>query len=78
MMDWSEMEVVFEPRGDNGLEGYDRGITYYYKAYDTDSGTGTNKKRYLITNGYNSESGKVFGEVSDVSSIVFGKYFKAV
>lgn len=78
MMDWSEMEVHFEPRGDNGLEGYDRNRTYYYKAYDTDSGTGTNKTRYLITNGYNPESGKVFGEISDVSSTVFNKYFTKI
>jgi hypothetical protein len=72
-MPWSKMEVIFEPRGDNGLEGYSLNMDYGFKVFVNDEG----KTKYIVTNGLNSE-GKAIGDIDVIGRNVFGKYFRPV
>jgi hypothetical protein len=73
-MPWSKMEVVFEPQGDNGLEGYSLGSwNYGFKLFVNDEG----KEKYLVTNGLDS-TGKEMGDVDVIGRNLFRRYFRPI
>lgn len=65
-------ECVFEPRGDNGLEGYQLGDKYCYQAMDKDK---NGKPYYRVY----PESSNGFGTYYETCGpTIFAQYFKEI